>query len=128
MVVSESIALQLPPITGPVQKLRVAGKGDEVFGGAPGDLYIEVTVDRVGVLLEDGADTRFEVAVGKRHRWFGGDVEILTVDGPARVAVPRGVRDGDRLTLPGRGNLRSAGGDPYRGSSRGDHVVVFRVR
>jgi hypothetical protein len=37
------------------------------------------------------------------------------------------VRDGDTLTLPGKGETRS--GSPYRGDGkkRGDQLVIFRV-
>ncbi|MEO8703842.1 MAG: DnaJ C-terminal domain-containing protein [Kofleriaceae bacterium] len=128
----DTVVVAIPPGTATGDIVRVAGKGDELFGGQSGDLLVEVRVDVIGVLVHRGDDTVLETAVSLRHIWFGGSIEVATVDGSARVDVPRGVRDGDTATLPGRGNVRASGmptaGDPYRDVPRGDHVIVFRIR
>ena len=128
--ISETLAVTVPPGID-TARLRCIGKGDEIQDGAPGDLYVELAIDTIGVLVQRGDDVVLETLVGTRHVMFGGTLEVATLDGPMQVTVPRGVRDGDTATLAGRGHVRtSAGGgsgDPYRELARGDQIVVFRV-
>jgi molecular chaperone DnaJ len=126
----ETIQVPIPARVEPGHQLHCAGKGDAVFGGQAGDLHFTIEVDTIGVLVRRGDDVVLETLVGARHLLFGGSLEVATLDGHARVAVPRGVRDGDTVTLPDRGHVRasaSGGGDPYRELGRGDQIVVFRV-
>lgn len=127
----EAITLSVPAGVETGIKLRLAGKGDECVAGTPGDLYVDLTVDAIGVLVRRGDDVVLEVLVGARHRLLGGSLEVPTLDGPQRIRVPRGVGDGDTVRLPGKGHVRataSSGGDPYRDLGRGDQIVVFRLR
>jgi len=131
-VVNEAIRVTIPPGLETGQYVQIAGKGNEVYGGEPGQLYVEVTIDTLGVLVRRGDDVVLETPVGARHILFGGTLEVITLDGPMKVTVPRGVRDGDTATLSGRGHVRASaaappGGDPYRDLARGDQLVIFRV-
>jgi molecular chaperone DnaJ len=116
--------------------LKLAGKGDELPGGAtPGDLYFAIEVDLLDELVPYGDDVVIETTVQGRHVLLGGRLEVRGLDGSVTVQVPRGVRDGDRVRIEGLGNVRTSAaagagapaGDPYREVARGDQIVVFRV-
>ena len=113
------------------QRIRVAGFGDEVVGGEAGDLFLEVTVDMIDVLVTRGDDVVLETYVTTRQRMLGGPLVVATLDGPMTIHVPRRVRDGHVITLEGKGHVRApvaATGDPYRGIARGEQRIVLRVR
>ncbi len=121
----ETLKVTVPPGVSAGQSLRLAGKGSESPLGPPGDLYLLI---EIGAASRQGADATVEVMVDARHVLFGGKMLVATVNGPATVKVPGGVRDGDRVTVPGHGHPKAAGGDPYRGATeRGDQIVIFRV-
>lgn len=128
----DTVTIAIPAGTANADVVRCTGKGDELFDAPPGDLLVTISVDMIGVLVPRGDDTVLETVVTLRHVWFGGSVEVATVDGTARVTVPRGVRDGDTTTLTGRGRVRATAsptsGDPYRDVPRGDQIIVFRIR
>jgi molecular chaperone DnaJ len=134
---ADRVEVRVPPGIQNGMALCVAGKGDEhPAGGAPGDLFLVIEVDLMGVLVPCGDHVVIEAAVRGRHVLLGGPLEVGGLDGSVTVQVPRGVRDGDSVRLPGRGNICTGGaadsapaGDPYRGGSaaRGDQIVVFRV-
>jgi len=123
----EALRVTIPAGVRSGQVLRLAGKGDERAGAQPGDLYLALEVSDEGLLVPRGDDLVFEATVGARHVLFGGPLKVPTLDGETTVRVPRGVRDGDTLTLPGRGQTHDA--SPYRGGDkkRGDQIIVFRV-
>jgi molecular chaperone DnaJ len=123
----EALRVTVPPGIQSGQILRLRAKGDERAGTEPGDLYLAIEISDEGLLQPRGDDVVYEVTVGARHVLFGGALTVPTLDGETAIRVPRGVRDGETLTLPGRGQTREA--SPYRGADkkRGDQIVVFRV-
>ena len=128
----ETQAIQVSVPAGTVEgfELRCVGKGDEVFGGEPGHLMLTIEVDTIGVLVRRGDDVVLEIRIGGRHLLLGGTLEVITLDGPVKISVPRGVRDGATVTLAGRGHVRASTtveGDPYRDLGRGDQIVIVRV-
>ncbi|HEU0030708.1 MAG TPA: DnaJ C-terminal domain-containing protein [Kofleriaceae bacterium] len=127
----DPVAVPIPAGVTTGHVMRIPGRGDHAFRAPPGDLYLTVEVDAIGHLVRRDDDVVFETIVTRRHRLFGGSLEVLTLDGPTTIQVPRGVRDGDTLVLAGKGHARSSQptGDPYRGGpARGDQIIVFRRR
>ncbi len=128
LVVVEQVEVVVPAGIPAEAVLRIVGKGDESVDAEPGHLHVRLDVDRLGFLIERGHDVIYEVAVGRRQVWFGGEIEIATLDGPAVVEFPRGARDGAVMRLSGKGLLRDPAGQRDSGDlSRGDQIVVFRV-
>lgn len=133
--IAETVEVRVPPGVETGTQLRLAGKGNEHPGGPPGDLYLAIEVDLLDALVPRGDDVVIETAVCGRHVLLGGPLEVRGLDGTVQVEVPRGVRNGDSVRVPGRGNIRAGGaggggppvGDPYREVARGDQIVVFRV-
>lgn len=104
------------------QLLKIAGAGEPAptgSGGAPGDLIVEIDIRPHAFLSVAGADVRCDRPVPFWLALAGGRVEVPTLSGPARIAIPAGTRHGEVLRMAGFG-LKHAKG-------KGDQLVTIHV-
>jgi molecular chaperone DnaJ len=103
-------------------KIRNAGQGEAgVNGGPPGDLYVLIHLKKHAVFERDGQDLHCEMPISFATAALGGEVEIPTLDGIAKVKIPAETQTGRVFRLRGKG-IKAV-----RGSEFGDlmcHVVV----
>jgi curved DNA-binding protein len=100
----EQVNVKIPPGVSTGKKLRVRGKGmASPFGGARGDLYLNVVVEADSVFARDGDDLRCDVKVPLSTLVLGGSVEVATLEGVKRVRVAAGTQVGAQLRLAGMG-------------------------
>jgi molecular chaperone DnaJ len=83
-------------------------------GGPPGDLYVVVTLKPHPVFQRDGADLHCEMPVSFATAALGGEIEIPTLDGHAKLRIPAETQTGQVF------RLRNKGIRPVRGSVTGD--------
>lgn len=103
------------------QVLRLRGKGQPGFGGAPaGDARVELEVRPHRLFRRDGDDIRLELPISLAEAVLGGKVEVPTPAGPVTMTVPKGSTTGKVLRLRGKGVPRADG-------SRGDMYVELQV-
>ena len=103
-------------------QIRMAGEGQPgVNGGPNGNLYIIVQVKAHKYFRRRDDDILMDLNVNIAQATLGADVEIPTVDGPARLKIPPGTQPGKVLHLRGKGVPH------LRGSGRGDQLVVVNV-
>ncbi|MGI5237739.1 DnaJ C-terminal domain-containing protein [Dactylosporangium sp. CA-139066] len=70
-----------------------------------------------------GADTEAQVTISLEDSYRGGKRTVTLPDvGRYEVTIPRGITDGQRIRLPGRGSQGFGGGPP------GDLYLVIRLR
>jgi molecular chaperone DnaJ len=92
------------------QRIRVKGRGGAGRGGgAAGDLYVVVHVDRHPLFGRRGKDLTLTVPVSFPEAALGANVKVPTLDGPVTVKVPAGSRSGRTLRVRGRGVPASSG-------------------
>ena len=103
-------------------RLRHAGHGEPgVNGGPPGDLYVEIHIRQHSVFQRDHDDLHCEMPISFTTAALGGEIEIPTLEGMARLKIPAETQSGRVFRLRGKGirNVRS--------QAHGDlmcHVVV----
>ena len=103
-------------------RLRHAGHGEPgVNGGPAGDLYVEIHIRAHPVFQRDHDDLHCEMPISFTTAALGGEIEIPTLEGMARLKIPAETQSGKVFRLRGKGirNVRSQG--------HGDlmcHVVV----
>ena len=104
-------------------RIRLAGEGEAgLRGGAPGDLYIFISVAPHRFFQRSGADILSQVPIPMTTAALGGDVEVPGIDGKrARVSVPSGTQSGHRFRLRGKGM------SVLRSNQRGDHYIEVQV-
>jgi molecular chaperone DnaJ len=113
------------PIPGGVDdgtQIRLAGEGQPGINGGPtGNLYIDIKVKQHKFFRRKGTDILLDLNVNIAQATLGAEIEVPTVDGPAKLTIPAGTQPGKVFTLRGKGSpfLRSPG--------RGDQMVIVNV-
>ena len=104
------------------QRIRLAGLGESVGeGGQAGDLYLRVKFEKHPEFDVEGSDIFYELEIPAWQAVLGGDVEIPTLDGRAKLHVPPGSQNGQKFRLAGRGL-------PQKGGGRGNFYAVLRKK
>jgi molecular chaperone DnaJ len=103
-------------------QLRIPGEGEGgTRGGPPGSLYVLIHVPEHSHFKRDGRDLYSELPITVSKAYLGGEASAPTLHGTQKIRIPEATQNGSTLRLKGKG-LPSPGG-----SSRGDHIIVFRV-
>jgi molecular chaperone DnaJ len=85
-------------------RLRSSANGEAgVRGGPPGDLYVVVHVRPHDLFVRQGDDLLCEVPVSFTTAALGGEIEVPTLNGAARLKIPPGTQHGTLFRLRGKG-------------------------
>ena len=103
------------------QRIRLAGQGESVGSGRQaGDLFLRIKFEKDPEFDVRGSDVYYDLELPVWQAVLGGDVEIPTLDGRAKLHVPPCAQNGQKFRLSGRGLPRKAGG-------RGDFYAVLQA-
>lgn len=118
----ETVSVTIPEGLRDGQTLRLRGKGHEgVLGGAPGDLFVEVTVADDAAYEVQGDNVVTEVSLPLKTAVLGGKVDVATLSGRATIKIPANTSSGKSFRLRGKGLKSSAG------TSHGDLLVRVKI-
>ena len=118
----KTLSVKIPAGVDEGDRIRLSGEGEHgVSGGPSGDLYVVIHIKPHQVFTREHSDLHCEMPVSFTTAALGGEIEIPTLDGHAKIKVPQETQSGQVFRLRGKGikGLRSA--------SHGDlmcHVVV----
>lgn len=119
---TRTLQVKVPAGVDTGDRIRLSGEGEAGRnGGPPGDLYVEVAVKKHDIFERDGADLSCEVPVAFTTAALGGEVEVPTLGGQAKIKIPAETQSGRVF------RLRDQGVKPVRGGATGDlycRVVV----
>jgi molecular chaperone DnaJ len=119
---TETLTVNVPAGLADGARIRVPGKGHAGrSGGENGDLYISVQVQPHPLFRREGDDLHLVVPVAIHEAALGAKIEVLSLDGPARVRIPPGTQSGQRFRVHERGIPSS------RNGHRGDLVVEVKL-
>ncbi len=117
-----TITIDIPPGLEDGTQIRYASRGDAgMYGGPPGDLYVELVVAPHEVFQRDGFDLRCRLAVPVTVAALGGTLPLDTLDGHELVEVEPGTQSG---TVK---RLRKQGVPHPEGRGRGDLLAELVV-
>ena len=92
-------------------RVRVRGEGNPgVMRGAPGDLYLVVTVRPHERFQRKGDDLYVDIPVSLDDAVLGGEVEVRTLKGRVALNVPPETQNGQSFRLAGQGMPHLGGG------------------
>lgn len=118
----KTLSVKIPAGIDEGDRIRLSGEGEPgVNGGPPGDLYVQVHLKTHPVFQRDHDDLHCEMPVSFTVAALGGEIEIPTLDGVAKLKVPAETQTGKVFRLRGKG-IKGV-----RSISQGDllcHVVV----
>ncbi|NOZ12689.1 MAG: molecular chaperone DnaJ [Acidobacteria bacterium] len=98
------VAIRIPAGIEDGDTLRVRDSGEAgPGGGIYGDLYIVVGVKSHPVFRRSGPDVGFDLPVTFSMAALGGEMEVPTPGGKAKLKIPAGIQAGTVLELKGEG-------------------------
>ena len=118
----KTLSVKIPAGVDEGDRIRLSGEGEAgVNGGPSGDLYVVIHLKPHAVFQRDHNDLHCEMPISFTTAALGGEIEIPTLDGYAKIKVPTETQTGKVFRLRGKG-IKGV-----RSSAHGDllcHVVV----
>jgi molecular chaperone DnaJ len=100
----KTLSVKIPAGVDEGDRVRLSAEGEPgVNGGPPGDLYVQVHIKQHAVFQRDHDDLHCEMPVSITTAALGGEIEIPTLDGSARIRVPQETQSGKTFRLKGKG-------------------------
>jgi molecular chaperone DnaJ len=119
---THQLNIKIPAGVDTGSRLKLRGEGESPGGaGHPGDLYVVVVVAEHPLFQREGLDVVCQVPVSFAQAALGTELDVPTLDGPARIAVPPGTQSGQTFRLKGKGIPE------LNGYGRGDELVRIVV-
>ncbi len=123
---SEVVEFKIPAGVAEGMMITVSGKGNAARqGGVNGDLLVVIEEQADPRFIRDGANLIHNLTIPVTTALIGGDVEVPTITGKAKINIAAGTQAGKVLRLRGKGlpALNSYGS--YNGT--GDLLVVIDI-
>lgn len=118
----EVVSFRIPAGVHEGMQLTVQGKGNAApRGGIPGDLQIIIQEEEDPNLIRNGNDLIYNLLISVPTAAKGGEVEVPTIGGKARVKIAAGTQPGKVM------RLRSKGLPSVNGYGKGDLLVNVNV-
>ena len=118
----KTLSVKIPVGVDNGDRIRLSGEGEAgVNGGPAGDLYVVIQTKPHAVFTREHNDLQCEMPVSFTSAALGGEIEIPTLDGYAKIKIPAETQSGKVFRLRGKG-IKGV-----RSQSHGDllcHVVV----
>ena len=118
----EVVEIKIPAGVGEGMAVTVQGKGNAARrGGVNGDLLVMIEEERHPELVRDGNDLIHNLNLTVTTCILGGEVEVPTIDGKAKIKIAAGTHAGKVLRLRGKGL------PDVNGYGRGDILIVVDI-
>ena len=100
----KTLSVKIPSGVDEGDRVRLTGEGEPgVNGGPPGDLYVQAHVKAHPVFQRDHDDLHCEMPVSFATAAMGGEIDVPTLDGSAKIKVPAETQGGKTFRLRGKG-------------------------
>jgi len=123
----KTLSVKIPAGVDEGDRIRLSGEGEAgVNGGPAGDLYVVMHLKPHSVFQRDGDDLHCQMPVSFTLAALGGEIEIPTLEGSAKIKVPAETQTGQVFRLRGKGikGVRSS----YAGDLLCEVVIETPVR
>lgn len=118
----KTLAVKIPAGVDEGDRIRLSGEGEHGINGGPsGDLYVQIHLRPHPVFQREQNDLHCEMPISFTTAALGGEIDIPTLDGAAKIRVPPETQSGKTFRLRGKG-IKGV-----RSHAQGDllcHVVV----
>ena len=100
----KTLSVKIPPGVDEGDRIRLSGEGEAgVNGGPSGDLYVLIHLKAHAVFQRDHNDLHCEMPISFTTAALGGEIEIPTLDGYAKIKIPPETQTGKVFRLRGKG-------------------------
>ena len=118
----KTLSVKIPAGVDEGDRIRLSGEGEAgVNSGPAGDLYVVIHLKPHPVFTRDHNDLHCEMPISFTAAALGGEIEIPTLDGYAKIKIPQGTQTNQMFRLRGKG-IKGV-----RSSAHGDlicHVAI----
>ena len=117
------VSVKIPAGISTGKKLRLQGKGQPgMYGGPPGDLYIQIRVLNHPLFKREGDDLYLTRDIKFSEASLGTEIEVPTIDKKTlRLKIPTGTQGNAKFRLKGYGMPH------MKGNGRGDAYVQVNI-
>jgi molecular chaperone DnaJ len=100
----KTLQVKIPSGVDEGDRIRLTAEGEAgVNGGPPGDLYVQLHLKPHAVFQRDHDDLHCEMPISFSTAALGGEIEIPTLDGSAKIKIPAETQSGKAFRLRGKG-------------------------
>jgi len=114
---SKTLSVKVPGGVDEGDQIRLSGEGEAGERGGPaGDLYVQISLKPHPIFQRDNDDLHFDMPIDFSMAALGGELEIPTLDGKAKLKIPAGTQSEKLFRLKSKGvrNVRNGHvGDLY---------------
>jgi molecular chaperone DnaJ len=118
----KTLSVKIPTGVDEGDRIRLSGEGEAgVNGGPTGDLYVVIHLKTHEIFQREGGNLHCEMPISFSTAALGGEIEVPTLDGSAKMKIPAETQTGAVFRLRGKGIK------PLRSNEHGDllvHVIV----
>ncbi|NVK25438.1 MAG: molecular chaperone DnaJ, partial [Gammaproteobacteria bacterium] len=101
---TKTLSVKIPAGVDTGDRIRLSGEGEAGLNGAPtGDLFVQVHVQDHPIFVRDGNNLYCEVPIGFSTAALGGEIQVPTLDGRAKLKIPSETQTGKMFRLRGKG-------------------------
>ncbi len=118
----KTLTVKIPAGVDTGDRIRLSGEGEPgERGGPPGDLFVIIHVKPHPIFVRQDADLYCEVPISFATATLGGEIEVPTLGGRARLRIPPETQSGRLFRLRGKGVA------PVRGGAPGDLICKVNI-
>lgn len=118
-----TVTVTIPPGIKSGDRIRLKGEGNAgVFGGEPGDLYIDIVVKEHPVFKRVGDDIVCRLPISFVDAILGTEVKLPFFGEEIKVTIPPGTQPGERIRIKGKGFPST------KKKKKGDLVIEVEVK
>ena len=117
----EEFKIKIPAGINNGEMIRLAGAGEAISDGNPGDLYIKVHVTPHPEFKKRGSDLIMDLGVKLTDALLGAEYGVETLDGKIKVKIPKGVTHGEILRVKNKGV-------PISERRRGNLLITINIK
>jgi molecular chaperone DnaJ len=122
VAVARKLAINIPAGVDDGTRIRLSGEGESGDRGGPmGSLFVFLRVKPHSIFKREENDIVLELPVNIVQAALGAEVEVPTLEGPAKLRIPPGTQFGHVFRLRGKGV------PILHSNRRGDEVIHVRV-
>ncbi len=100
---TKKISVDIPAGLDNGERLRMEGAGETIDGGRPGNLIIDIIVEKHKVFKKQGMHIVMDLDVSLTDALLGREIEIETLDGKEKIKIPECMPIGTVLKVSGGG-------------------------
>ena len=101
---TKTLTVKIPAGVDEEDRVRLSSEGEAgLFGGPPGDLYVQVHVKPHTIFQRQNTDLHCEVPIAFATAALGGTIDVPTLEGRVSLKIPAETQTGKQFRLRGKG-------------------------